>query len=129
MINSIFLSLPNTKQKRPGQEAEKGFNTSKRNNRYGEGHWKVGMYSRRTELSHEPTDGSTDVTDLTPEEQEAITVPKKPTAFKAKGMVRTTEQATVYVEDLDMFNTVQLLKDSPAELNISKLCDEPGVFF
>ena len=62
---------------------------------------------------------------FTPEEQAAITVSKKPTTIiTASVTFRTTEQATTYVKDLDMFLTVQLLKDSPAILSLGKLCRE-----
>ena len=45
--------------------------------------------------------------DLTPEEQETMTVSKKPTTVvTARGTIRTTEQATVYVKDLNMFVAV-----------------------
>ena len=54
--------------------------------------------------------------DLTPEEQETITVSNKPTTVvAANGTTRTKEQATVYVKRLDMFVTVQFLKDSLAK--------------
>ena len=42
--------------------------------------------------------------DLTHEEQESCTI------ITASGSITTTKEATVHVKDLDMFNTVQLLK-------------------
>ena len=54
--------------------------------------------------------------DVTFEEQATTTVSKKSiTAITANRTIRTTEQATVYVKDLDMFEAVKLLEDSPAE--------------
>ena len=52
--------------------------------------------------------------DLTLEEQETITVSNKLTAvISATETIRTTaEQATAYVEDLDMFVSVQLFEDT-----------------
>ena len=40
--------------------------------------------------------------------------------------IRTTEQATVCVKDLDMFAAVQLLKDSPAVFCLGKLFEKHG---
>ena len=60
--------------------------------------------------------------DFTVEEQQVITVSSKSTtAITANGTIRTTEQATVYVKDLDMFVNVQLLKDSSAVFLLGKL--------
>ena len=68
-----------------------------------------------------------DKVDLTPEERATITVSNKPTSIvTADSTIRTTEQATVNVKDLDMFVTVQLLKDSPALLSLGKLCEQHG---
>ena len=46
---------------------------------------------------------------------------KPTTVITGNGTKRTTEHATLYVKDLDMFVTVQLLKDSPAELSLGTL--------
>ena len=46
--------------------------------------------------------------ELTPEERDAITVAKNTTVITANWSIRTTEQASVCVNDLDMFVTVQL---------------------
>ena len=46
---------------------------------------------------------------------------KPTTVITGNGTKRTTEHATLNVEDLDMFVTVQLLKDSPAELSLGTL--------
>ena len=65
--------------------------------------------------------------DLTLEEQETITVSKKPTTvFTAIRTIRMTEQAAVHVKNLDMFVTVQLFKDSQAVISLGKLCEEHG---
>ena len=40
--------------------------------------------------------------------------------------IDTTEEALVYVKDLDMFVTVQRFKDTPAVLSLGKLCEESG---
>ena len=44
----------------------------------------------------------------------------------ANGEVQTNEEAQVYVQDLDMFVTVQLLDETPAVLSLGKLCSEHG---
>ena len=45
----------------------------------------------------------------------------------ANGTTHTTEEATVYVCDLDMFVDVQVLKEeSTAELSLGKLCEDNG---
>ena len=63
--------------------------------------------------------------DLTPEEQETTRQSKCPSVIlTANGTSHTTEEATVYVFDLDMFVQVQLLKESPAVLSLGKLCEE-----
>ena len=43
--------------------------------------------------------------------------------------VQTSEEATVYVYDLDSFLTVQILEDTPAVLSLGKLCEDHGYFF
>ena len=59
----------------------------------------------------------------TPEEQE--TIKKDPSVIMtAIGTTHTTEEATVYVCDLDMFVQVQFLRESPAILSLGKLCEE-----
>ena len=44
----------------------------------------------------------------------------------ANGEVQTNEEAQVYVHDLDLFVTVQLLEDSPAVMSTGKFCEENG---
>ena len=48
------------------------------------------------------------------------------TVMTANGEVRTNKEATVYVEQLDLFVTVMLLQETPAVLSLEKLCDEHG---
>ena len=65
--------------------------------------------------------------DMSPEELETVNVSRRPTTvITADGSINATEEATVYVKDLDMFVTVQLLKDTPAVLSLGKLCEENG---
>ena len=42
------------------------------------------------------------------------------------GTACTNEEATVYVNDLDMFIETQLLKDSTVVLSLKILCEESG---
>ena len=44
----------------------------------------------------------------------------------ASGEVQTHEEATVYVKELDVFLTVEVLENTPAVLSLGKLCDENG---
>ena len=46
---------------------------------------------------------------------------KPTTVITGNGTKSMTEHATLYVKDLDMFVTVQLLKNSPAELSLGTL--------
>ena len=48
------------------------------------------------------------------------------TVITANGPIDTTEEATVYVKDLDMFVTVQILEDTLAVVPLGKLCEENG---
>ena len=53
--------------------------------------------------------------DISLEEQETMTVSKTPTkAITADATTRTTDLAAVDVKELEMFVTVQLVKDHPA---------------
>ena len=51
------------------------------------------------------------------------------TVVTANGEVHTNEEAQVYVRDLDLFVTVQILDDTPAVLSLGKLCEEHGKIF
>ena len=44
----------------------------------------------------------------------------------ANGKVQTNQEAQVYVHDLPIFVTVQLLEDTLAVLSFGKLCKEHG---
>ena len=44
----------------------------------------------------------------------------------ANGEVQINEEAQVYVQDLDLSVTVQILDDTPAILSSGKLCEEHG---
>ena len=44
----------------------------------------------------------------------------------ADGFIARKEPATVYVNDLDMFNTVKLLDHTPVVLSVGNLCEENG---
>ena len=64
-------------------------------------------------------------TDLSPEELETVKVSRRPTTvITANGFIDTSEEARVHVKGSDMFVTVQLLEDTPAELSLEKLCEE-----
>ena len=51
---------------------------------------------------------------------------KSTTVVTANGEVQTNEEAQVYVHDLDLFGTVQILDDTPAVLSLGKLFEEQG---
>ena len=48
------------------------------------------------------------------------------TVMTANGEVRTREEATVHVKELDLFVTVLLLEETPAVLSHGKLCEDHG---
>ena len=48
------------------------------------------------------------------------------TVLTANGEVQTSEEATVYVKELDLFVTVMLLEEYPAVLSLGKLCEDHG---
>ena len=47
----------------------------------------------------------------------------------ANGEVQTNEEAQVYVHDLDLFVTVQVLEETLAVLRLVKLCEDHGYSF
>ena len=51
-----------------------------------------------------------------------------PRFMTANGEGQTNEEATVYVNDLDLFVTVQIFEDTPAVLTLGKLCEDPRYF-
>ena len=66
--------------------------------------------------------------DLNPAELETTRTSKSPkTVMTANSEVRTNKEATVYVEQLDLFVTVLLFEETPAVLSLDKLCEEHGV--
>ena len=65
--------------------------------------------------------------ELNSAEMDTLTKSCSPTiVITANGEVRTHEEATVYVTDVDLFLTVKVLEDTPAVLSLGKLCDEHG---
>ena len=65
--------------------------------------------------------------DLSNAEMDTLTKSCSPTTvITANGEVRTHEEATVYVKELDIFLTMKVLEDTPAVLSLGKLCDEHG---
>ena len=63
--------------------------------------------------------------DLSLDEMDTLRRSRKPTTVvTANGEVQRNEEAQVYVYDLALFVTVQLLEDTPAVLSLGKLCEE-----
>ena len=48
------------------------------------------------------------------------------TVTTANAEVQTHEEATVYVKDLDICLTMNVLENTPAVLSLGKLCNENG---
>ena len=63
--------------------------------------------------------------DLASAELETIKTSRSPTTVM-NGDVRTNEEATIYVKQLDLFVNVMLLQETPALISLGKLCDEHG---
>ena len=62
--------------------------------------------------------------ELTSGEKETIRRSKEPTVITtARGAAESTEEATVYVNNLDVFVTMMHLKDSLAVLSLGSLCE------
>ena len=60
-------------------------------------------------------------------ELETMRTSRSPTTLMtANGEVQTREEATVYVEQLDMFVKVMLLEETLAVLSLGKLCEHHG---
>ena len=51
-------------------------------------------------------------------------IEKSDKVVTANGEVRTKEEATVYVKELDLYVTVMLLEDTPTVLSLGKLCED-----
>ena len=65
--------------------------------------------------------------DLNSAEMETLTKSCSPTTvITANGEVQTHEEATVYVKELDIVLTMNVLENTPAVLSLGKLCDENG---
>ena len=65
--------------------------------------------------------------DLSDAEMDTLTKSCSPTiVITANGEVQTHEEATVYVKELGILLTVQVLENTPAVLSLGKLCDENG---
>ena len=65
--------------------------------------------------------------DLSDAEMDTLTKSCSPTiVITANGEVQTPEEATVYVEELDIFSTLKVLEDTQPVLSLGKLCDEHG---
>ena len=65
--------------------------------------------------------------DLNSAELETVRMSSNPTTVvKANGEVPTKEEATVYVEEFDLFVTVKLLEGTPAVPSLGKLCEDHG---
>ena len=68
--------------------------------------------------------------DLSDAEMDTLTKSCSPTiVITANGEVQTHEEAIVYVKELDIFLTLKVLENTPAELSLGKLCDENGYSF
>ena len=60
-------------------------------------------------------------------ELETVTTSKSPTTvITANGEVQMNEEATVYVQEFDIFLTMKVHEDTPAVLSQGKHCDEHG---
>ena len=51
------------------------------------------------------------------------------TVIATNGEVQTNEEATVFVQELEIFLTMKVLEDTPAVQSAGKLFDEHGYFF
>ena len=65
--------------------------------------------------------------DLNSVELETLTTSKSPTTvITANGEAQTHEEATVYVQELDIFLTLKILEDTSAVLSLGKVCEDHG---
>ena len=63
--------------------------------------------------------------DFNSAELETVTTSRSPKAVvTVNGEVQTHEEATVYIKELGVFLTMEVLDDTPAVLSLGKLCDE-----
>ena len=78
-------------------------------------------------MGHSACERRSSVKDLSSEELETLRRSSTPTVVvTASGEVQTKEEAQIYVHDLDLFVTVQLLEETPAVLSLGKLCEDHG---
>ena len=67
--------------------------------------------------------------DLSDAEMDTLTKSCSPTmVIIANGEVQTHEEATVYVKELVIFLSMEVLENRPAVLSLGELCDEHGCF-
>ena len=67
--------------------------------------------------------------DFSSAELETMRTSRSPTTVTtANGEVRTREEATVYVKQLDLFVKVMLLDETPEVLCLGKLCEDRGLY-
>ena len=65
--------------------------------------------------------------DLSDAEMDTLTKSCSPTiVITANGEVQTHEEAIVYVKELDIFLSMKVFENTPADLSLGKLCDENG---
>ena len=65
--------------------------------------------------------------ELSSEEMDTLRRSRTPTVvLTANGEEHTHEEAQVFVHDLNLFVTVQLLEETPAFLSLGKLCEDHG---
>ena len=65
--------------------------------------------------------------DLSDAEMDTLTKSCSPTiVITANGEVRTHQEASVYVKELEKFLTMRVHENTPAALSLGKLCDENG---
>ena len=65
--------------------------------------------------------------DLSSDEKDTVQRSRHPTVvMTANGEGLTFEEAQIYVHDLGLFVTVQLLDETPAVLSLGKLCEDHG---
>ena len=65
--------------------------------------------------------------DVSDAEMDSLTKSCSPTiVITANGEVQTQEETIVYVKELDLFLTIEVLDNTPAVLSLGKLCDENG---
>ena len=62
--------------------------------------------------------------DVNSAELETMRTSRSPTMVMTNHEVRTREEATVYITQLDLFVKVMLLDETPAVLSLAKLCED-----